>query len=316
MTLSAFARRGVSLCAAAALLAGCGGSLPQSPALPQSAADDRPAKSAGLLYVSDTVSNEVYVYSYPKGKLVQTLSGFYEPAGECVDDAGNVYIANTGGSNVLEYAHGGTTPIAALKDNGYFPVGCSVDPTTGDIAVTNFSTNSSTRGDLVIYKAGKGRPKARYTNAKLFQMLLCGYDDKGNLFVDGLTQGSSFAFAELAKGGSALTNVTLDQSIGSAGGVEWDGKYVAVGDQSTNTIYQFAIGGKKGKKTGSTVLGGATEVFQFWIAGGKVIGPDAAVGDVGIWAYPAGGSPLKTIGGLYAPLGAAVSFAAGLRPRS
>jgi hypothetical protein len=89
--------------------------------------------------------------------------------------------------------------------------------------------------------------------------------------------------------------------------VQWDGKYIAVGDQSTNTIYQFAISGKKGREVGSTVLGGATEVFQFWIEGSKVIGADAGASHVDIWKYPAGGAAIKTIGGLYAPLGVTVS---------
>ncbi len=110
-------------------------------------------------------------------------------------------------------------------------------------------------------------------------------------------------------GGTTLTNITLNQSIGSPGGVQWDGKHVAVGDQSTNVVYQFDVSGKKGTKTGSTPLTGAAEVVQFWIAGSKLIGPDAGAGDAGIWKYPAGGAALKTITGLYVPLGATLSEA-------
>ncbi len=104
-----------------------------------------------------------------------------------------------------------------------------------------------------------------------------------------------------------MLNVKLNQSIQNAGGVEWDGTNVAVGDQATNVVYRFAINGKKGTKVGSTPLSGATEVFQFWIDGSKLIGPNAYGADVGIWHYPAGGAAIRTIGGLYAPLGAVVS---------
>lgn len=268
------------------------------------------AASGDLLYVSDTETNDVYVYSYPDDKPTGTLTGFKEPAGECVDKSGDVFVANTGGDDVLEYAHGGTSPMATLNDPGYFPVGCSIDPTTGNLAVTNnFSSSGSSPGNVVVFTHAKGKPKGHYTDSKINQMLLCGYDDKGNLFVDGLTKGSGFAFAELRKGSTSFTDVTLDQSITMGGGVQWDGKYLAVGDQSTNVVYQFSISGTKGKKTGSTPLTGATEVFQFWIAGTRLIGPDAGAADVGIWKYPAGGAAVKKITGLYVPLGATVSAA-------
>ena len=41
------------------------------------------AKSETLLYVSNVYT--ITVYSYPKGKLVGTLSDFEKPYGECVD---------------------------------------------------------------------------------------------------------------------------------------------------------------------------------------------------------------------------------------
>lgn len=319
---SHFGRCALSLCAVAAVLTGCGGMRQGENGLPI-AATGTPARGAGswmdpgatsrhLLYVSDTGTSEVYVYSYPSDKLVGTLKDFRDPGGECVDKNGNVFITNTGDDDILEFAHGGTSPIATLSDPGYFPFGCSIDPTSGNLAVANnFASSGSGQGNVVVYTHAKGKPKGDYTDPKMNEMLLCGYDDKGNLFVDGFTQGSGseFAFAELRHGSTTLTNITLNQSIGSPGGVQWDGKHVAVGDQSTNVVYQFSISGKKGTKAGSTPLTGASEVVQFWIAGSKLIGPDAGAGDAGIWKYPAGGSALKTITGLYVPLGATLSKA-------
>jgi hypothetical protein len=266
--------------------------------------------SQDLLYISDTGTSDVYVYSYPSDKLVGTLKDFRDPGGECVDKNGNVFITNTGDDEILEFAHGGTSPIATLSDPGYFPFGCSIDPTTGNLGVANTSASSgSGPGNVVVYTHAKGKPKGDYTDPNINEMLLCGYDDKGNLFVDGFTKGSGsgFAFAELRSGGTTLTNIELNQSIGSPGGVQWDGKHVAVGDESTNVVYQFNVSGKKGTRVGSTPLTGASEVVQFWIAGSKLIGPDAGAEDVGIWKYPAGGAALKTITGLYVPLGATLS---------
>ncbi len=304
-----FVRIPLCLCAAVAFLAGCGAQFPASNGLlPAAGQSGKPAPKGGaLLYISDTLTSDVYVYSYPKGKLVMTLQDFSVPGGECVDASGDVFVANTGDSDIVEYAHGGKTPIAKLKDPGFFPVGCSVDPKSGNLAVTNFPLNGSGQGDVVIYDRAKGRPKHHYADAVMADMLLCSYDGSGNLFLDGLTSASAFAFAELPKGGSKLTDITLDRSIASAGGVEWDGTYVAVGDQSTSTIYQFSISGTSGTERGSTQLSGATQIFQFWIDGSKLIGPDAGAADAGIWNYPAGGAPVKTIAGLYAPLGAVIS---------
>src|SRR5580700_3757619 len=47
------------------------------------------ARSQNLLYVSGN-SGYVYIFSFPKGKLVGTLTGFQEVAGVCADAAGNV----------------------------------------------------------------------------------------------------------------------------------------------------------------------------------------------------------------------------------
>lgn len=292
---------------AAAFLTSCSGVQTSVAPLPPAAGGTRPDARGALLYVSDTATSDVYVFSYPQGKLQQTLTGFSDPAGECVDKSGNVFIANTGGSNIVEYAHGGSSPVATLKDKGYFPLGCSVDPATGDLAVTNFSTTGSAAGNVAIYKNAKGRPKRHYADASMYEMLLCGYDAAGNLFVDGLTQSYGAVVAELPHGGAKLSDVALDRSIYNPGGIQWDGKHLAIGDQSSNTIYQFRIKNGKAKTVSSTSLGGATMVFQFWIDGGKVIGPDAGAADVGVWRYPQGGSAVKTIGGVYVPLGTAIS---------
>lgn len=304
------------------MLAGCGGSpLAISATATMQNAETHPghgrswmarnAKSGDLLYVSDQGPMNVYVFSYPRGMLVGTLTGFNEPAGECSDKSGNVYIVNAFGQDILEYAHGGTSPIRTAYETGWFPSGCSVDPTTGNLAVTTYCSGISPgctgSGTIFIYTA-KGRKR---TGSGLSNYYFCGYDNKGNLFWDGVNA-SGFAFAELPAGASKSTNITLNQSIGHPGNVQWDGTYVAVGDSSTNKIYQFSISGTHGTKVGATRLGGATFVGQFWIQGAQVVGPNdvgSNVGNVKFWNYPAGGSSIKTIMGLKKPEGVTVSVA-------
>jgi len=273
---------------------------------------DRHIKKTDLLYVSDNGTDDVYAYSYPKGKLKGTLTGFDAPKGMCVDKAGNVFITDDvpyakGPSKILEYAHGGTSPIATLSDPAYHPYGCSVDPVTGNLAVTNVSTAYDySPGDVVIYTDAKGTP-TNYVDPDFDQYLFCGYDDKGNLFVDGINSGSAFEFAELPKGSKTLKNVTLNESFQYGGGVQWDGTYVAVGDQIASVIYQFTINGSSGTEVGATPLDGSNYVRQFWIHGGKVVGPDNQGASVKFWNYPAGGTATKTLTGFDYPTGSTVS---------
>ena len=207
---------------AVALLAGCGAPqlAPSSQPLgtPAIHPDHNPswmspdAKNHDLLYISDFGTDDVDVYSYPKGKLKGTLTGFAAPHGECVDAAGNVFVVNTGAYDILEYPHGGSTPIADLSDSGWYPLSCSVDPKTGNLAVTNQSLGSDA-GSVSIYKRAKGSPKL-YTASNIFFYYFCGYDDKGNLYVDGNTNHTNaFEFAELPAGGTTFKSITLGQSF-------------------------------------------------------------------------------------------------------
>jgi hypothetical protein len=272
----------------------------------------RDAKSQSLLYVSSYESNDVYVFSYPRGQLVGMLAGFNGPDGECVDSAGNLWIANTLQSELLEYAHGGTIPIATLNDSGEYPYGCSVDATTGNLAVTNIygaGSPSLASGNVVIYAGAKGSPQGPYYDSVMYYMYFCGFDRAGNLFLDGESYGGGFRFAEMMKGSTGFTDITLDKNIGQPGGVQWDGSHVALGDQQGRIIYQLQIAGSGATVVGSTPLNDSKDVAQFWIAGKTVVGPDAVRKDVGYWGYPDGGSPTRIIRqrGLDQPIGAVVS---------
>ncbi|MGB6518831.1 MAG: hypothetical protein WBE79_10055 [Candidatus Cybelea sp.] len=265
------------------------------------------SKKKDLVYISDQGTAEVSVYSYPGEKIKGTLTGFELPVGECADRMGDVFIVDYDASLIFEYAHGGTSPIATLNDPGYSPAGCFVDPTTGNLAVTNVSAKSGGQGNVAIYKLAKGNPNLYFTDPNIARTFFCGYDDAGNLFVNGAGFASPFAFAELPSGNPSFRDIKLDQPIQSPGGVQWDGKHVAVMDTLSSVIYQFSIKGNKGTEVGSTPLVGGANVLQFWIEGSRVVGPQASGADVGIWSYPSGGAVKATIAGFDMPQGATIS---------
>jgi hypothetical protein len=310
---------------AIAAFAACGApQAPIAPALQQSTPAARnagrerswmlpEAKNEDLLYVSNVYT--ITVYSYPKGKLVGTLSDFDKPYGECVDTKGNVWVTDSSFGKIYEYRHGGMKAIHTLKDPEYVPYGCAVDPTTGDLAVANYSDASAREGDVAVYRKAKGTPKS-YVGYGFYYYYDCGYDAKGNLYVDGLNDyGENFEFGELAKGGAEIEDILLPNSIRFPGGIEWDGQYVAVGDNAGEAIYQYTFSKGKATLEGTTTLTGAGNVGQFGIAGSTVVTPNQFFSKSGsgvlYYPYPAGGTATQTItNGVFYPFSAVISPAA------
>jgi DNA-binding beta-propeller fold protein YncE len=300
--------------AAAALVAGCGAS-PSGTALPGSAMAGAngswvspDAKNQTLIFVSSALTDQVYMYSYASGKLLGTLAGFTLPFGLCADEAGDVWVVDDGASKIDEYGHDGT-PIATLTDSGEYPEGCAVDPVTGNLAVTNFSSNSGS-GNVAIYTGAKGSPQT-YSDPTIVNYRFCGFDSHGNLFVDGATASSTFVFTELPKGGHTFEDISLNHSIGWPGGVQWDGEHIAVGDTDASLVYRVD---RKGVVKGVLSLGGSDYVNQFAIAkssgkkgkSAEIVAPSQDNNAVRLYDYPAGGSPSSSIG-VEEPFGVAVS---------
>lgn len=322
----------------AGMLAGCagGGSALQPQLVPMNVRSHAPmgrswispaAKNNDLLYVSDLIAQVVDIYTYKDHALVGTITGFFNPEGLCSDAAGNVYVTNDtseGVHQITEYAHGSTTALRTINDPDGRANGCSVDPKTGDLAVADFWGPSEGIGNVAVWHNATGTPVS-YSNPNIWYYYYCGYDNKGNLFVDGETQGSVFGLGEVKRGGSKLGFINVNETIYLPGGVQWDGKYLAVGDQVavkrnfTSTIYQFAIKGSTGTEVSAMVLTSSSYVTQFFIPfvdaskkhkqGTLLIGPNQNGASTMIWDYPAGGDPIQTISGETAPIGVTVSLA-------
>jgi hypothetical protein len=269
------------------------------------------AKKSDLLYVTDSSTYDVYVYSFPKGKLVGTLTNQNNPAGMCTDSKGDVYVTQLyGGGHIVEYAHGGTNPINTLSDSSYEPGACSVDPTTGNLAVANIVSDSFGQGTLMVFKnaSGSGTLYAPPGTGDWFSVNTAGYDDKGNIYFAGSCD-SAFCAGELASGASTTENVSLNKSPVNCGTVEWDGKYVTFDDQSDGTVYRYTFSGTNGTEVSSTSLDDSSDVDGSWISGKYVAAPQQNGADVLVYKYPAGGKPTHTITGSTQPFGTTISVA-------
>jgi hypothetical protein len=266
-------------------------------------------KKSQLLYVSGEADNDVYVYSYPQGKLEGTLTGFNDPAGLCTDRAGDVYITNGNGSTVDVYAHGGTVPLRTLALPGYPELSCSVDPKTGNFAIGTLVTGEV--GEIAVFANGQGKA-ILYDPSGQEGIPGCAYDAHSNLYCDAYgTDNRAFVLYELPKNSSTVKTVSVSGVSGlKAGPMQWDGKYLTFATGATQPLYQIALSGSGGSIAGNTQLTGTGWVWQFWIDGKKVIVPTYAGSDpaeVGYFNYPAGGSAKKSISGFDQPDGATIS---------
>lgn len=309
---------------AAALLVGCGGSQPpigapgamtQSPALQSQSTqrDDRggswmlkEAQSEDLLYLSSEDRGVAYVYSYPQGQLVGTLTNLEGAAGECSDSNGNVFIATvsqSGTGTIYEYAHGGTTPIQTLTDPGS-PNGCSVDPKTGDLAVSNPRDASNPyyphRGDLAIYTGARGAPKMYYIdNPAVGGFAFCGYDNKGNLYLTtGVESSSGPELVRFAGGKFQSIGLSVKLYADLSGlSIQWDGQHMAVSSSKAHEpmlIYRLRFLGTSARVVGTTKLSTNKNIYtgQIWIQNSTVIGVGAykrGYQNAFFWPYPSGG---------------------------
>ncbi len=264
---------------------------------------NRDAASSALLYLSDDSTYDVYVYSWPQLSLVGTLTGFDGPSGECLGSGGNVWIVNTYASQLIEYAHGGTTPIATLNDAGEYPLSCAVDKKNGQLAAGNIESTSGGAGSVTLYPGASG-DGTNYPDANVY-IHAVGYDH-GTLFVDGGSGSGYFSLQSFKKGTFAPITI-IGGTIGIAGGLQDADGSLTIGDQLATSgspvIYQMS---KSGAIHGSTPLASGGGCVQYFIKGNKVICPNPNERNLLVYPYPAGGTAVKTITGSFSDPYAAV----------
>ena len=275
------------------VLAGCGGSqVAPTGGAPTGAASAShskswmlpEAKNEDLLYLSG-FNPDVFVYSYPEGKHVGTLTGFGVALYECADKGGDVFIPNFQSANqgIYEYVHGGSQPINFLPLTAAFA--CSVDPTTGNLAVIQ-------DGDSVyVYAHAQGTPTV-YTDSDFYYTSGIAFDGSGNLFISGEYRPSKggFALVELPQGSSAFEQISFSSSSGGNSSFEpifWDGQYLDLGSEreskqkrgrrphAQTVLERLQISGSSATLIGTVPLAlqHNSQYPQFWIQGDTVMQP-------------------------------------------
>lgn len=277
----------------ATLFAACSGnSMPPRAAIAL-AAHHFDAPSGSLLYVIDKSDRtRMSIFALPGGKkVVRKIHIPQRVFGDiCSDRGGDVFVP--GASAVLEYAHGGVTPIATLSASNV-PIGCSSDPSSGDLAVAE---PNSSQCSIAIYKNASGNPMV-VTDSSLPYCQYPTYDNAGNLFFEGWT-GSNSLLMELPAKRDAFRTVALNKPIDDFGFVQWDGHDLAIQARPSLRapleIYRVHVSGSSGTivQTVHFLQWMKYEPWP-WIQDNQVVDVTGAA-QIGLWKYPQGGSPFKT----------------------
>ncbi|MGA7201316.1 MAG: hypothetical protein WBX26_05755 [Candidatus Cybelea sp.] len=251
-------------------------------------------------YISNFYSGVVLQFDFPKSDVsTATISGVSDPQGECAQNGNKAFwVVAAGSDEIEEFAYRGSSPVVTLSESAGEPASCTIDAKTEDMAVTILGA-----GDVVIFTDTKGTGTTVADG--LASSYFPTYDNKGDLFVDGVTQSDTYGVVEMASGKSSFKAVTLPNTIEFPGGMQWDGTYVTLNDQSGHAIYQYSISGDVATLKGTVSLSGSSDCVQTWIAKKVVYCPDAGNEDTEVYAYPAGGSPIATLSGSFdLPIGA------------
>ncbi|HVN69843.1 MAG TPA: hypothetical protein VMU38_09370 [Candidatus Binatia bacterium] len=120
------------------------------------------------------------------GKLIRDLG---VPGDDLCSDATSDVFVPTVPYQIDEFDHNGRL-IQTIED-GDVPLGCAVNPKSGNLAVTN---EASGAGYVAVFLSGKGPPNGYYDPA-IGTFGLCTYGSGGNFFVGGTGEFSCGASA-------------------------------------------------------------------------------------------------------------------------
>jgi hypothetical protein len=128
----------------------------------------------------------------------------------------------------------------------------------------------------------------------------CGYDNLGNLFVDGY-DGQLAGLSELTSGSNKFVKLNISKYTPlPPSQVQWDGHYITYESVNKGQIMvsRLRISGSDVTVVGVTHFNIKGRAYQSWIHRDSIFIPYARRGAdatrVGAWSYPKGGAPLKS----------------------
>ena len=186
---------------------------------------------AGKSFAHPTVGTLVYtcVYSanacewFPLGSntVAGTISGLTGPQGLGVGAGANtdVYIANTGASDVLVYPMGSVSLKMTLVDTKEYPVDVAVAG-NGTTYVANIFDTSGNPGNVTVFKKGSTTISRKITDPNFYEVVSASIDELNDLVVC-YDNSSGVGACDEFPGGRG-TGTTIVSGLGFAGGSRFD----------------------------------------------------------------------------------------------
>lgn len=234
------------------------------------------ASSYWLDYVSIYCIKHGRQNQAPIGEITDGISG---PEGEVTDAQGNLYVANTSGDTVTEYAPGSTTVSFTYSTNLSAPAGVAVDASQ-NVYVTNLGS-----GSVTVFAQGSNSPSLRISGIPY--PIDVALDSTGNVYVTSFT--SSFSSGEVLEyppGSTKGTNLGIVTE--SPGGLMLDkAADIVTADQRLPGVLVFPPGETSPSLTFAQSMNDPVPV-RFNRADNLVAVGDSIENDVEVYSYPSG----------------------------
>lgn len=193
-----------------------------------------------IIYMSDFVNNVINIYDSSLTQCGQ-IAGLSNPQGMGVHN-GNLYVANTGGENILAFHRGASTPyLTATDPSGQFPVDVKVAPDGIIIASNIFSPNTGI-GSISTFTR-KGVFVGNFPRADLFESYFITIFHNGTVYEDGFDNYHVGALFSLScPAGNCGADTELGTPFSSPGGLtENKSNDLVATDQAGDVAYTFEL---------------------------------------------------------------------------
>jgi hypothetical protein len=198
------------------------------------------AKVAPLAYVSDYEHDSVAIFNAKTGALLGQIGGLSAPAGLFVDAKHELWVSDSGDSQVFVFARGQTTPKLTLTDPYERPFDAVRCP-NGSVYVSNYYNFNTGIGGVSVYAKGSTSPTGSLADPDEFQNYFITCDRKNNVFTTLETGNLESQVDEYAGGNAPAVKII---GVDSAGGIAVNGAgNLVVADPDGHDVAEYTEAG-------------------------------------------------------------------------
>ena len=238
-----------------------------------------------VIYVSDPNDSAIYEYLQAGNNqqpIAEITLDLYQPIGLKVDEAGNLWVANQFGHNLLVFKPGQSNPSKTYTDATFNPIDVAIckDRT---VYAADYGTSNSP-GGVSIYKHGSMSPTGYIYGSPIVAVTSVTCDPKGNLYYSWADIYNNTRIEQCAPGGSRCKELPITQYYPTNIAI-WEGDLVASDWEVAHELLFFHLGMSQPYKTISGFASPHQFAFdkagkQIWVAdaGRAIYSVDASSG--------------------------------------